>query len=141
MKNTAMHKCYYLVQPTNTRKKLNIEFFCKFGRVKVTAPQLTMQGRFFVQGGGGYSYPVVSESSEAQHHSVEAVSPSVEEKMLSVSDPGALLMSTKSHPSLLNQSTVPPPRNCVLRDHPERSIALRTDSPAKAPLLRGTGTQ
>ena len=38
MKNTAMHKCYYLVQPTNMREKLNIELFCKFGKVKVTVP-------------------------------------------------------------------------------------------------------
>ena len=38
MKNTAMHNCSYLVQPTNTQEKLNIELFCKFGRVKVTVP-------------------------------------------------------------------------------------------------------
>ena len=39
MKNTAMHKCYYRVQPTNRQEKLNIELFCKFGmKVKVTAP-------------------------------------------------------------------------------------------------------
>ena len=38
MKKTAMHKCYYLVQPTNMRQKLNIELFCKFGKVKATLP-------------------------------------------------------------------------------------------------------
>ena len=56
MKNTAIHKCYYLVQPTNMREKLNIELFCKFGKVKVTVPSpplLTIQGRFLFKGGGG----------------------------------------------------------------------------------------
>ena len=38
MKNTAMHKCYYLVQPTNMREKLDIELFCKYGKLKVTVP-------------------------------------------------------------------------------------------------------
>ena len=41
MKNTAKHKCYYLVQPTNTREKLSIALFCKFGKVKMTAPSPT----------------------------------------------------------------------------------------------------
>ena len=57
MKNTAMHKCYYLVQPTNMRQKLNIELSCKFRKVKVTVPSppppLTIQGRFLFKGGGG----------------------------------------------------------------------------------------
>ena len=55
MKNTAMHKCYYLVQPTDMREKLNMELFCKFGKAKVTVPSppwLTIQGRFLFKGGG-----------------------------------------------------------------------------------------
>ena len=55
MKNTAMHKCYSLVQPTNTREKLNIELFCKFGKVKVTVsspPRLLCKGFFCTRGGG-----------------------------------------------------------------------------------------
>ena len=58
MKNTAMHKCYYLVQPTNMRQKLNIELFCKFGKVKVTVPSpppppAYYTRAFLIQGGGG----------------------------------------------------------------------------------------
>ena len=34
----GLSSCYYLVQPTNMREKLNIELFCKFGKVKVTVP-------------------------------------------------------------------------------------------------------
>ena len=56
MKNTAMHKCYYLVQPTNMQEKLNIELFCKFGKVKVTVPSPPPPAyytrAFLVQGGG-----------------------------------------------------------------------------------------
>ena len=58
MKNTAMQKCYYVVQPTNTREKLNIKLFCKFGKVKVTAPSSPpayYARAFLVQRGGGWS--------------------------------------------------------------------------------------
>jgi hypothetical protein len=55
----TVHKCYYLVQPTNTREKLNIELFCKFGKVKVTVPSppphpAYYARAFLVQGGGGH---------------------------------------------------------------------------------------
>ena len=60
MKNTAMHKCHYLVQPTNTREKLIIELVCKFGKVKVTVPsppppRLLCKGVSCTGGGGGYT--------------------------------------------------------------------------------------
>ena len=55
----GLSSCYYLVEPTNMREKLNIELFCTFGKVKVTVPSpppppaLTVQGRFLFKGGGG----------------------------------------------------------------------------------------
>ena len=64
MKNTTMHKCYYLVQPTNMQQKLNIELFCKFGRVKVTVPlppRLLYKGVSCSRGGGGSTLPVPSQ--------------------------------------------------------------------------------
>ena len=58
MKNRAMHKCYYLVQPTDMQEKLNMELFCKFRKVKVTVPSpppppAYYTRAFLVQGGGG----------------------------------------------------------------------------------------
>ena len=53
-----------LVQPTDMREKLNMELFCKFGKVKVTVPSppppLTIQGcsLFKRRGGGGASCAV-----------------------------------------------------------------------------------
>ena len=58
MKNTAMPKCYYLVQPTDMEEKLNMELFCKFWKAKVTVPSPPPPAyytrAFLVQGGGGY---------------------------------------------------------------------------------------
>ena len=55
MKNTTMHKCYYLAQ-TNMGEKLNIELFCKFGKVKVmvpSPPRLLYKGVSCTGGGVG----------------------------------------------------------------------------------------
>ena len=68
MKNTAMHKCY-LVQPTNMRQKLNIELFCKFGKVKVTVPsplRLLYKGVSCSKGGGGGSWSHVETQNISQ---------------------------------------------------------------------------
>ena len=54
-----MHKCYYLVQPTNMLQKLNIELLCKFGKVKVTvpsSPRLLYKG-VSSRGGGEGTHP------------------------------------------------------------------------------------
>ena len=69
---TAMHKCYYLVQPTDMREKLNIELFCKFGKVKVTVPSpppppshLLYKGGSCTRGGG---YNCVQSDCHAKKH-------------------------------------------------------------------------
>ena len=78
MKNTAMHKCYYLVQPTDMQEKLNMERFCKFRKVKVTVPShppppayytrvFLVQGGYTIQGPEPHALPSKLSTPPTMH--------------------------------------------------------------------------